>query len=415
MLSFIYLMKNIFIIVILGIIFASGLVVTSNENIRNNILSVGNLFVDKPTSIAGKSLLNIGGTDKNQDQPHESLQEVADEPNEADVINSEKTDEPVGQELEIPVGVYRAEYFNSNNPDEILATEIVDNIAMNYPFSDTPFGISIPSKNFVGRWTGFVDVLKDGMWTFKISQSWSELQLIIDDIAIYKGEDSASVQHFFTVGRHKISVEYFNNWHTTQFGVEIYLTDRVFELDEIAVTIDFLRNGREIDVWAVSIYEPSQPDNSVDVIITETTKPTIIFLASYDSINWKLSNVSEDVLAIIQDSYEDGSTVATEGVQLPVFHSLKSEIDPFLSDLDALLELSCSPGLGSSRCSNMYGFPEFDMSISKVAGSPMTGLTTAYIANSLQLPEYMIDDTLRQKIQDKIDAYLKNIENKLEY
>ena len=92
---------------------------------------------------------------------------------------------------------------------------------------------NIDSKDFGGYWVGNFTYEKEEQMQISISQSWAKTRIIIDDMIIYEGGTNEQIPYTFRKGKHKIEVEYVNNWHTVSFKVSIKNKEKVFTSNEI--------------------------------------------------------------------------------------------------------------------------------------------------------------------------------------
>lgn len=115
---------------------------------------------------------------------------------------------------EIPLNSFKAFYINTNNKKQVIATSHVKQVAIEYSYSDLH---DIHSQNFGAYWVGMFEFTEDQALHFNVHLSWASTRIIVDGFVVYEGGSKTRVPYLFTKGKHKIEVEYTNNWHTTDF------------------------------------------------------------------------------------------------------------------------------------------------------------------------------------------------------
>jgi hypothetical protein len=224
-----------------------------------------------------------------------------------------KVTSPWGRKLDpsgrVPETGFRAYYFDRRNPDRLVFEENVDSLAIKYAWSDFH---NIESPSFAAYWIGKVKFAKATAQQISVSQSWAKARIRIDGETVFdKSSSSGSFVHQFSKGEHVVEVEYINNWHTVEFKVT--LQDVVPLLSEAEVA-DRLRleAGPKANLYYVGLYESAARDTHVDVSVPATGRPAILWLTSYEAIDWNI--VSRDpVKAVVVSSYAPGSRVRGNG------------------------------------------------------------------------------------------------------
>ena len=300
----------------------------------------------------------------------------------------------------VPEGSYRAIYFNSKFPDKIIKESIVPYPAANYNGDKFP-GDKIPSNDFAAYWVGDMVFDKDMEKTLNLRVSWSEYRLIIDGYEVSKGNNNgAEIPYLFTKGKHRIEVEYLNNYGATDFMMTMYDKREYIDQQEIKKYIsgDYL-------LFYVSLYESSNFDNSLDLKLREKyNKPIVLLLSSYGNIDWKIDANGNEIKTVFVSSYSRGSIVSLKE---------KKSLEKYY-----LSSFSRSDGLGiKCECSSTYStyckgesFVAFDAEILEIFNKHLDGFTTFYPREraknrTYSVPRVLLTKETREKmIQEEKEA-----------
>ncbi len=236
--------------------------------------------------------------------------------------------------FEIPTWEYKAYYFNTNEPTKVIATEKVKNIWLNYAFNNFN---NIKSEDFWAYYLWFIDFKDDETKKIQYSISWSNIRIIIDwKLVVTSKNNGWEVPYYFTKWKHKIEVEYTNNWHTTGFNVT-FKSDKQTSYNSTNIKDLITPDTKILYFW---VYESGNRDNSIDVDLNYTNWPAIVVLTSYDPILWNLKNVTSNIKAIVYSSYWNWTTVDTDwDTQVINIQWLWFEhsIEPVYSDINWML------------------------------------------------------------------------------
>ena len=294
----------------------------------------------------------------------------------------------------VPTGSFKAIYFNSKFPDKIIKESIVPYPAVNYDGDKFP-GHKLSSDDFAAYWVGDIVFDKDVEKILNLRVSWSEYRLIIDGYEVSKGNNNGSeIPYLFTKGKHRIEVEYLNNYGATDFMMTMYDKREYIDRHEIKKYLsgDYL-------LFYVSLYESSNFDNSLDIKIKDKyNKPIVLLLSSYGNIDWKIDANSNEIQTVLISSYSRGSIV-----------SLKQKQD---FDKHYLTGFSESNGLGiECKCSNTYSIyckgeslVAFDATILETFNKHLDGYTTFYPREraknrTYSVPKVLLTKKMREKIK----------------
>ena len=140
---------------------------------------------------------------------------MPEEPATAEVITT--WGDTLNPSNQVPSGRFKAFYFNSQQPRDVIASALVDDVGISYAWSEFH---NIRSEDFGAYWVGRFHVAQPATRIANISQSWSKTRIIIDKKVVYEGGSDARVPYTLSQGDHLIEVEFLNNWHTTGLAVD---------------------------------------------------------------------------------------------------------------------------------------------------------------------------------------------------
>lgn len=276
----------------------------------------------------------------------------------------------------IPDRGFRAIYFNRDNPGQVVFQEDVDSIAIKYAWADFH---QINSQNFAAYWVGRRSFDTATTRQFSVSQSWARSRVLIDgDIVFDENSRSETFTHAFAPGEHVIEVEYINNWHTVEFKVTI--GDVIDPLTETALAAYLeARNPRPAHLYYVGLYESGRRDTSVDVMLPPSRAPAILWLTSYEAIDWNISSLPRGSTVIIS-SYSPGSRARGPGVGQVV------HVQRAWSIHSETRRCSCSPG--GFHCEDEQDLEDVAQRLRAVTGVELSGYAMAYSAPAVAVRSY---------------------------
>lgn len=206
----------------------------------------------------------------------------------------------------IPKNKFKAFYINTNNPKKVIASDIVDSVNINYVSNKFH---KIKSEDFGAYWVGEFVYKKKQEVQIGISQSWAKSRIIIDGMVVYEGSNNHTMPYTFTKGKHKIEVEYVNNWHTTDFKVVIKAKEKIYNKVELQKELKKY-STKKAQLIFVSVSKSADKKNqSVVLKIAKSSKPIILAINSYHSVNWVIKNPHKvKIQAIVYASRKIGTS-----------------------------------------------------------------------------------------------------------
>lgn len=318
----------------------------------------------------------------------------------ADEIKApEKISSSWGQTLNpegiIPNEGFKAIYFSRSNPDSAIYSEDVESISIKYSWSDFH---GIDSQSFAAYWVGQLNFEKPTTKQISISQSWAKSRILINGNVVFDGKNSSdTIVYEFEPGQHVVEVEYINNWHTVEYKVTIQ--DEILSVtgDQLASYFQDSRAG-DANLYYVGLYESSAKDTTVDISLPSTGKSAIVWLSSYEAIDWKI-NSRDKISAVVVAAYSPGSRVSGIGAGRVMYlqdwrHGIYGETS------------QCSCAGGNFHCEQKSDLEDVAEQLSAVTGLNLSGYAVKYSAKSLTIQSYG-DDTInwmRGKKADNADA-----------
>ena len=318
----------------------------------------------------------------------------------------------------IPERGFLAAYFDRSQGAPVFHTEEVDSIAVKYSWSDLH---NIRSEDFAGYWIGQIDVPEGGKRSVSVSQGWARSRIFIDGKQVFPAGGAASFDsgrsssrrvappagasvsgekgvftHYFTPGKHLIEVEHVNNWHTTEFKVTIGEHQAApVSPSELRTAMGKLANDQ---IFYVGLYESGNQDTSVEVDLPRTGKPAIVWLDSYEGIDWSL-DAPDGIEAVVIASFSPGSRVVEpEGVK--VFR-----VKSYLGVRGVVQNGVCDCIAGRLRCENSGGTRSLSTLMGQNTNKTLAGVATDYSVKQISVRDY--DNGERERAREIAESARK--------
>ena len=297
----------------------------------------------------------------------------------------------------VPKNRFAAFYINTNNPKKVIATEKVDAVVIRYVWDQFH---KIKSQDFGAYWVGDFYFPKDEDREIAISLSWSKARIIIDGLVVYDGGNNKSFTHHFTKGRHRIEVEYVNNWHTVDFSVQIEPKRKQYTRKELYTLFQSPRY-KNTKLLYVSVYESKDKEGKIIVLPKNLSKDVILVLNSYDPVNWVLpKNPHHNIKAIVYAAAKPGTKVSGNGAKGVKIYALKGRF----SGYEMQKKCTCVNGGALFNCSGRYG-SDVIADIENTFGKKVLGFSTAYGTSVVKVPQKLLDaKTKAEFAQNKADV-----------
>ncbi|MDO7842345.1 hypothetical protein [Sphingomonas immobilis] len=273
----------------------------------------------------------------------------------------------------VPNEGFRAFYINRDDPGRLIFQEDVDSIAIKYAWADFH---NINSPQFAGYWVGRVRVPRTMSKQISVSLSWSKARIFVDGEPVFDGGGNKSFTHEFSKGDHIVEVEFANGWHTTEFKVTI---EDPVETVPAASASDYIGDAESGARLAyVGLYESAAKDTSVTVNVPATGRPVVLWLTSYEAIDWTI--VSADPVKVFVSAYTPGSRVQGRRVKRVV------HVERAVSIYSETKRCSCSGGF--YHCEGNQDLDNVAESLRSVTGMTLSGYAVKYSAAEVTVQPY---------------------------
>ena len=295
---------------------------------------------------------------------------------------------------QIPTNKFKAFYINTKNLKTVIASEDVAKVSVNYVW-DKFHGIL--SEDFGAYWVGNFNFEQTKDMSINISQSWSKTRIIIDGMVVYEGGTNSEIPFKFTKGEHKIEVEYVNNWHTTNFMVNLKEKEKIYTQDEINKELQKSSSKNSVVLYA-GVYESKNKDQSITLKMAKSSQPVILMLDSYEPVEWRIKNpYNVKIEAIIYSSHQSGVEIKGDIPKSIPILKYKGQIGSYTMKKTC----SCINGGALFTCEGNNGL-ETIKSIETFSGHKLFGVSGAYGADTLMLPSMVIDDKKIKEFNEEI-------------
>lgn len=305
---------------------------------------------------------------------------------------------------EVPTGSFKVLYFNSKEPKNILHTSRVPYPAVNYNNDDFP-GYKIPSNNFAAYWVGDFVFESPVEKEINLRVSWSEYRLIIDGMEVSKSVNKSTITPYhFTKGKHRIELEYINNYGSTDFMMTIYDKRSLLETNKIKEKLP-----ENYLLFYAGLYESARFNNSLQLVFKEKyDTPIVLLLHSYGNIHWKIYPKGNTIHSIFVSSSRQGSLVDIKDKQTTQVNYLKDFSGP------TSLRKKCKCLNHSAFCAGSE-VSKFSHTINNIFNHHLDGFATLYPRDRLKnkpmlIPEVFLDQETEALIL-KEEQKAREVEN----
>ncbi len=311
---------------------------------------------------------------------------------------------------EVPENVFKAFYINTKYPKKIVASEYADKnkIRITSPYDKY---LGIRSQNFGAYWVGDFTYDKETIQEISISQSWSKTRIIIDGTVIYEGGDNTRMPYTFSKGKHRIEIEYINNWHTTEFMVIIKAKEKIHTAKEVKQILAD-KSSKKSKVLYAAVYESRNRDQSIDLDIKRQDVPVVLLLNSHHTVEWVIENPWKvKIEAIIYSSHSPGVEIKGEIPKgIPIIASKKH-----IGTYDSETKQNCVCDGLMFRCSGSNGLKMLE-AIEALTDKKLLGFSGQYDPKSLILPETLITKKWKAKQKEaaiEVESQRKDCQKEL--
>ena len=244
----------------------------------------------------------------------------------------------------------------------------------------------INSNTFRVYWIGNIDFVSEQTMALVINPlSRGESKVLVDKRQVFAGKQVSYIPIKFSAGRHLIEVEFNNYWHSAHFRASLIPDRYIYTASQIATEL-----SREVfdDVGLLyaAAYKSGNDDFSIDIELLPLSKPTVLFLSSYEAVKWRLKDMPEakNVKAVILSGYEIGSDILLPDGMDAVIYTL----GPRYFEYEFQPKCECT-GI-TWRCVSK-GPSEIVSSLEKITGKKVVGLSGSHNPHRLVVPWVTFD------------------------
>ena len=189
-------------------------------------------------------------------------------------------------------------------------TETVTRPAIAYPYA---YEFGIDSYNLYAQWEGEIVAHEETNLSASFNLSWSDVSFYLDGTLISKwANNNKIIPLTLDVGTHSVRIEYHNHWHTTGFNVSFTNYTKTDVSKDISSNINGATQISYIVTYDVDT--GTSRYNEVEITLPQTDRPQLLFLSSYDAINWVINNpYNTELQGVVFNSYGPGTTVSNTG------------------------------------------------------------------------------------------------------
>lgn len=289
---------------------------------------------------------------------------------------------------------FKAYYFDRTNAPISAFEHFSDTVAVKYAW-DELHGIN--SEKFAAYWVGLVQAERAGPQDIAVSMSWSKARIFLNGEMVYDGGGKKSFPVTFRKGANLLEVEYINNWHTTEFKLTIASGVPRIPISHVGAALGSLDRSFS-GIHYVGLYESKTRDTTVTVGIPEKARDAVVWLDSYEAIDWQLEQ-PDRVAAIFVASYSPGSRVVNAG-QIPVF-----EVERGFG-VRSVGRPGCSCSGAGFRCESKNDLGDLSAQLKKLSGYAIESFGVTYAAARV------VTEPVDEVAKRQIDAAKQLIEQK---
>lgn len=310
-----------------------------------------------------------------------------------------KYNEAYNKDIEslIPINSFITYYSNIETETDAVYSEVTNeiNLKTNGKFQ------KINSNLINTYWIGYIKVKKNEKRTISISQNSSKIKMLIDNEEVFNGSNSKELNVSLKKGLHKIEIKFFSISSTIRLNInldenkkhEIYGKKLVNFFNKVA-HIDY-------EPVVVSINESNRDDYKIDIYLKKFSKPIVLFLSSYESVEWNIFNPENNkIFAIVYSSGYISSVFGDIKNTLLIKSNIK--FPPKIKK-----KSSCHNHVFNISGSNIY---EVQKKIYEITSKNLTNFTGDYRSSEIIVPMLIVDD----KLINETKKNMNDIQNKLE-
>lgn len=239
-----------------------------------------------------------------------------------------------------------------------------------------------------GVWKGYFDIETPVDKTFKIFFQGIKGELIIDGRSVWheKGSDKEFYQHSFKPGRHEVMVVASPLEKSKPSRLNVSITDNARNLKYDELTSHLKKLGDFNSIYC-GVRKSITADNSVKIRLRDSSKPVVLFLASYKEMAWDFQDCNtENIAAIVTSAKNSAETIKNLPSNIPIYHFFN------LTNTTDII-----PRHGK-RTTIRTTFKKAVLQILSLTGKLPTGFSGARQTDFIAVPQIKLDQEFYQKI-----------------
>ena len=157
--------------------------------------------------------------------------------------------------------------------------------------------------------------------------------------------------------------------------------------------------SKDSEVMFAGVYESSEKDQSIELILGKHEKPIVLVLSSYDAVNWKIKNTKNiKIEAIIYSAYKPGVEVKGDLLKSVPILAYKGRVGSY----DMKRRCSCINGGANFHCEGSSAEETINR-VESLTGKKMVGFSGKYGTDALLVPNVLITEKKKKEFKaDKL-------------
>lgn len=254
------------------------------------------------------------------------LEKIRSWPGDNDRLKIDPTSEFISDQDLAPIEDYIKLW--RENPKNLIGQENTPNISIDYSWSDFK---NIPSRFFGAYWTGWLEITEAGDYEFVAKEGYSSFRILLDRHVLqsYRRTNITFTEHGLKggiqgagtprvklePGRYLLEVEYLNNWHSTDFTLDVNrvhdngsgntspataqpAAPEALNSGSLPAAVTALNLPPDTVLYVAAVYESE--NGRITVQAPPGDAPYALFLSSHQRVNWTVAGRAP--VAVIHDN-----------------------------------------------------------------------------------------------------------------
>ena len=257
---------------------------------------------------------------------------------------------------------------------------------------------NLPSPSNLGVYAvGKINIPESGEYVFSLPSWWNSSRFMIDKKLVFE-KWSEEITLYLEKWEHSIELEYICKWHVVDIILSWKKKTQIYSLSDIQkIFPSSLLEGSEI--WYAGAYESGESEWKVYIDVQKSTKPVILILSSYASVEWVIQNpYKTQIQAIFYTWYDPGSIVDTQENLTTVY-----ELDRYFFEdiIYEILPVCYDIGWDYHCEGNISQLNQLNESIERMLGKKINGFSGGYSPERLSLPQDILSEARYIEISEE--------------